>query len=338
MSEAPERVEAAEPAPAAAGARLREARRALGWSEDEAAQRLRVPRRYVEALEAGRCEELPGPVFARGYVRSYARLLGLPEDELLAALAPQPPEPAAPRPRTAGRPRLERVALVWGTPLVAAIAAVLVWLGWRGPAGGPAEEPPAVQAQAPVASEPVPPPPAAQPAPVPAAEPAPPAAESAPAAEEPLPAAAQLAPAPVGEAATETVADAGGRAVDGAGPPAPAAAGTPAPGAEADSGGGAEAASGEDAAQPPPPAQPAGDVLTLTVAGGDSWVEVRDARGERLVYQLLRDGAVRRVQGEAPFRVLLGNAGAVRLELNGQALTPPQPPASGVLRWTTPEG
>ena len=61
----------------------------------------------------------------------------------------------------------------------------------------------------------------------------------------------------------------------------------------------------------------AGDVLTLRFAG-ESWVEVRDARGERLVYRLAAAGEERSVSGEAPFRIVLGNAPGVEAELNGE--------------------
>ncbi len=53
---------------------------------------------------------------------------------------------------------------------------------------------------------------------------------------------------------------------------------------------------------------------------GTSWVEVRDAAGRRLVYDLLRPGTVRRVRGRAPFRLVLGEPTAVEVRLDGEAL------------------
>jgi cytoskeletal protein RodZ len=49
-----------------------------------------------------------------------------------------------------------------------------------------------------------------------------------------------------------------------------------------------------------------------------SWVEISDAEGRRLLEGLYARGSVRQVRGTAPLRVVLGNAPAVDLELNGQ--------------------
>ena len=51
------------------------------------AQQLKFGARQLEALEADRFDELPGGTFARGMVRSYARLLKLDPEPLLARLA-----------------------------------------------------------------------------------------------------------------------------------------------------------------------------------------------------------------------------------------------------------
>ncbi len=50
----------------------------------------------------------------------------------------------------------------------------------------------------------------------------------------------------------------------------------------------------------------------------DSWVEITDARGERLFFDLGRAGQSRLLEGEAPFDILLGNAPAVQIEYNGE--------------------
>lgn len=57
------------------------------------------------------------------------------------------------------------------------------------------------------------------------------------------------------------------------------------------------------------------DELMLT-ADGDSWCEIQDANGHRLFYQLLAKGDETNVKGLAPFRVFLGNAPDVRVEVN----------------------
>ena len=65
------------------GEEIREARLALGITIEDAANRLRINRRYLAALEEGRIKDLPGPAYAMGFVRSYASALGLDADELV---------------------------------------------------------------------------------------------------------------------------------------------------------------------------------------------------------------------------------------------------------------
>ena len=48
----------------------------------------------------------------------------------------------------------------------------------------------------------------------------------------------------------------------------------------------------------------------------DSWVEIRDASGQRLEYDLLRAGSSHSYRGKPPYHVLLGNAGAVEVRYN----------------------
>ena len=70
------------------GPRLRAAREAQGLSVEEAAGRLRLMHRQIDAMEREDFESLGQPVFARGFVRNYARLLA--DGPSLAALVPSP--------------------------------------------------------------------------------------------------------------------------------------------------------------------------------------------------------------------------------------------------------
>ena len=83
------------------GTWLRSQREARGVSLREIADSTRISLRYLEALEMDRFDALPAPVFARGFLREYARVVGLDADEvvnlfLVAANAGQSPEEAAP--------------------------------------------------------------------------------------------------------------------------------------------------------------------------------------------------------------------------------------------------
>ena len=65
------------------GERFREAREARGLSITEASAVTRILPRYLEAIEASDMASLPGDVYARGFIRNYAQLLGLPAEEMI---------------------------------------------------------------------------------------------------------------------------------------------------------------------------------------------------------------------------------------------------------------
>ena len=61
----------------AIGAVLSDARNAQGMQIAEVAQLLRISKHYLKDLEAGAFDQLPGPTYVSGYLRSYARVIGL---------------------------------------------------------------------------------------------------------------------------------------------------------------------------------------------------------------------------------------------------------------------
>jgi cytoskeletal protein RodZ len=91
------------------GAFLRRERELRQVSLEELVQTTRVPLRMLQRIEEDRFEDLPGDVFARGFLRSYARALGLPADQVLARFAQgRKPETAAPPPLLASLQTPER--------------------------------------------------------------------------------------------------------------------------------------------------------------------------------------------------------------------------------------
>jgi len=68
------------------GTILRREREVRRMSIEEIAQTTRIPLRLLRLLEEDRFDELPGDVFARGYVKSYARTLGLESEPLIRKL------------------------------------------------------------------------------------------------------------------------------------------------------------------------------------------------------------------------------------------------------------
>jgi cytoskeleton protein RodZ len=67
------------------GARLRIERQSQGLDQARVAAKLHLSESMIEALEWDDFNTLPGAVFAQGYLRNYARLLGIPEKEILDA-------------------------------------------------------------------------------------------------------------------------------------------------------------------------------------------------------------------------------------------------------------
>lgn len=95
--------------------------RGLSIEQAEAATRIRAD--HIRAMEEDRFDSLPAPVYATGYLRTYAAYLGLDADELLAGLR-----------RTSQRPNLalgldkseRRPRFVLTTPAIAAAGLVLL--------------------------------------------------------------------------------------------------------------------------------------------------------------------------------------------------------------------
>lgn len=74
------------------GAQLKQAREAKGWTQEEVAQKLNFLPTYVPALEEGEYHLLPNTTFVRGYLRTYANLVGLDASTLLEAFQRHSPD------------------------------------------------------------------------------------------------------------------------------------------------------------------------------------------------------------------------------------------------------
>jgi cytoskeleton protein RodZ len=72
-----------EPGGLTVGALLRERREELGFDLDAVGEALRIKPVYLDALEQGRADELPGATYAIGFIRAYAQLLGLDSERIL---------------------------------------------------------------------------------------------------------------------------------------------------------------------------------------------------------------------------------------------------------------
>jgi cytoskeleton protein RodZ len=119
------------------GLRLRDARERAGLSTSDVAARLKMPVRVIDSLEAEDWGRAGAPVFVRGQIRSYAKLLGLSQDirttGVMGAIAPPVLKPRTytpPLQRFAEQASRRAVYIV----LTAAIL-VPVWLATRSQSG-----------------------------------------------------------------------------------------------------------------------------------------------------------------------------------------------------------
>jgi cytoskeleton protein RodZ len=112
------------------GQRLREARQARGLGIDDVVHTLKFSARQIEAVEADQMDVLPSSVFQRGLVRSYARLLKLDPEPLLALIESQAPaqEPDIRAPENMGN-AAPKGGLFRIPPLVAVSVLLLIAAG-----------------------------------------------------------------------------------------------------------------------------------------------------------------------------------------------------------------
>ena len=245
----------------APGARLRAAREASSLSLEDAARALNLQPTVLRALEAGDYTSLDAPVFVKGYLRSYATLLGLDARPLIEAW--QRSDPASQKLpdmiRVRERPMVGRPARLHLLPLLALAVLGLLAFALRDLVPVTVGDDPPATARQLGESLPalvMPPPPVA----VVPVTPGPPAGDSE-VASEPL--------APVETPVT------------------------------------ARARESDDASR-----------LVLRFAA-PSWVEVSD-RGGRLLYGEQPAGSRRELRGQPPFQLVLGNAPAVEIEIDGE--------------------
>jgi len=113
------------------GASLREARTRRGLSAADVQRAIRIRERYLTALEEEKWDLLPGEVYAKGFLRTYAEFLGLDGDLYLDewnSRFAHPDEPPAPEPPPSRRHRLGelRPLLVAGA-IALAVAGAAAW-------------------------------------------------------------------------------------------------------------------------------------------------------------------------------------------------------------------
>ena len=136
---------------ATVGSRLKAERERRGMSSQKAADDLRLDGWVVEALEAEDYERVGPSVYAKGHLKRYAALLGLPWDEIVGGYESRAQGPKAPAAQPAAVKQRAEAAEVSNLPLpqiVGAVAAVLLaagmlwWKPWQHRGAEPAAQGP----------------------------------------------------------------------------------------------------------------------------------------------------------------------------------------------------
>jgi cytoskeleton protein RodZ len=129
------------------GTALTEARSARGLSLLDVERDTRISTKYLKALEEGRLEELPAPVYARAFTRTYAQYLGLNAVQLVQQLPGAKPEPELPPlPEVGNEATMTRLSASWMVAgvvvlLLFAVGMVMFWTRGDGGAESVSNEP-----------------------------------------------------------------------------------------------------------------------------------------------------------------------------------------------------
>lgn len=299
---------------ATAGELLSHQREQLGVPLGEAARALNLRPAVVEGLELDNYTEIPVAAYRRGYLRAYAKYLGMDDRLVLEAYQARHGSADAERkvtPVTVSRPPSKVGAwlfkLVTLLIIVGLIAVTVMW--WQSRGGN---EPPSM-GTSPMQEE----------ADTPAATTDTSTPESAPIATPQLPTNTASAPAETASSEVEVDTSVANAVSVSDGPGEGDAATT-------------EQASDNAASEEAAPAAPPG-LLELTF-NEQSWTEIFDATNQRVFVGLQTPGTTASVEGEPPFRLTVGNATGVELIYQGDTIDLGQRAgANNVARFTLGE-
>jgi cytoskeletal protein RodZ len=275
------------------GEHLRREREMRGVSLEEISASTRISIRFLQAIENEELSKLPGGIFTRSFVRTYARYLGLDEERVLAdcqLAGKQKPEIDIPRITTSRARPNETAARTRIIGLVVAVALL---------AGGYAlfrhsRRVRERRSSAPVAISPSTPAPGANlPANAAAAQPAVPAA-------------------PESKPAQTTAPTSPGGETTGPGTPQ----GNP-PSLEAKANRTKQGATSQAAN----PAAAPSDLVLQVAATERAWVAV-DADGKTVLQKVMNPNEVENLKAHDSFDITVGNAQGIVLTLNGETLKP----------------
>lgn len=286
------------------GNMLREAREKLGMSIADVAGQIKFAPRQIEALEADDYKHLPEAAFLRGFVRSYAKILRLDAESLLASMPQTKAATAELIPASVDVPfpnahSLRQQNIVWlgAASLLAVIVAGFAFWHFKTPVKqakvAPVETPVTLPADTKIISEPL----ALKPSTIVPSAPAVPAAPAVPKAQPVVAAQSSVRPAKTLASARETKAQSSVRA------------------AKTLAAKDATVKSESSVAQPG--ALPQTAELRL-VFGEESWTEIKDKDGKIISSQVNPRGSELHLQGNPPLTMLIGHAASATLYYRGK--------------------
>ena len=301
------------------GAWFVQARTRYGLEPHEVARHLMLNPAIVQAIEANDFARLGPPVFVRGYLSRYARLLEIPDHEVLERFRQQTGSGQEPPPLQVVHPlrRQTRARDLRGLVYLALLISVgwtaiqhlsdldpsrlaVLWSGDR-PSRGESAAHELANTSTQIVQYPFQPPSVETTTPTPTTSLADKTSPETPLLSEPAPAAvATPASAPASVVFTESPDSAASTfSVSGVSTaptaPVPFAVRTGGPGATTDENGAAK---------------------LLLEFSNDCWVEIKDAQGNVLTSGLMKANTTHTLSGPAPFKVTLGNAPAARIVLD----------------------
>lgn len=296
------------------GSLLTDTRLKLGLDQKNVAEMLHLREHQIRALEEDDYDNLPEPTYVKGYLRAYAQLLSLEPEKVIGLYTDfvAPPvresfEGIAPEKQAASNDNLVKMISIALVALVAGLAIIF----WAGNSDEERESQPVADAVSPYQA-----PQAVAPADAPGTASEAAATPEVPTVTEPKPVEAETpTPAPPAVMPAKPVAT-----------PAPATVAKPAqpappvvePQAVVTPGRQTSAGIKQETSLLPTTDNEIRTALVLKVTT-TSWVDIRDARGNKLIYETVPAGREIPLEGLAPFSVFLGNADGVGVMVEGKA-------------------
>lgn len=312
------------------GALLRHAREARGWTQAEVARRLNLRLAVIESIDSDQYKAGVAVTFLRGYVKAYAKLVGVTEHEALAAFdgmsGVEQMKVAAPMQSFSRKTRqqasdnwLKRVSWL----VLLGLVASLVYWWWQDSGANYVERTlePITQQQEPG---------------LPLPEPSDEVTDVLP-----LPQPQEVTTGPVGDTGMAQPGDSADNAAAADGVVAsdvPVQEMTATPTVEAESAEPPAETSAEEAPAEEAPVEADANPRLLSLRfNDDCWIQITDSRGQVLAEGVKRANEALELEGEPPFRLVLGAPRAASVEYMNQAVDLSSFGAGRVARLTVPQ-